>query len=160
MIYAAIDPSVNNIGVAVHNTETQMVDTHLYRPVRTDSLLFDARTVLQKIKTSILLNRPVDYLTIEYPNWQNSDKGLIAMQQGYTLDLAFQVGIFAAGFGLPSGSVFLPTPNIWKGNTPKLATEHRVQKKFGILQISEHEYDALGMILWTIKQTAPSRLPA
>ena len=97
----------------------------------------------------------VDVLVIEYPNWQGSAKGLIAMQMGYTLDLAFMAGAMASSFGVMPENLYLPTPMQWKGNMPKTATVHRVQKEFGILQISEHEFDAVGMIQWVRTQHSP-----
>lgn len=159
MLLLAIDPSVNNVGLAVYDTTTNKLKTRLLHPSRdfkgaaeSQSMLHLSISVLRTILIEFLQGRKIDKLVIEYPNWQGSTKGLIAMQKGYTLDLAFLGGVLASGFNLACANVYTPTPLGWKGNAPKSATEHRVQKEFGMLQISEHEYDAIGMIQWLKKQ--------
>lgn len=159
MLLLAIDPSVNNIGVALYDTTLKKLRTRLIHPNRTfrgaaesQSMVHLSIYVLRAILIEFLSGKQIDKLVIEYPNWQRSTKGLIAMQQGYTLDLAFLAGVLATGFKLCAADVYTPTPLQWKGNIPKDATKLRVQKEFGILQISEHEYDAVGMMQWLKKQ--------
>lgn len=150
-----IDPSVNNVGIALYDTQSSKLRTKLFHPKRDkDTPIY--RVVREiYVATSLFLQEKkdtVDCLIVEYPNWQNSTKGLIAMQQGYTLDLAFIVGYLAGRFNLSSDKVHLPTPLQWKKNIPKAATERRVQRKFGPLSISEHEFDAVGLLMWFLNQ--------
>lgn len=155
----AIDPSVNNIGLAIWNLTNNKIRTRLHHPVRTfananesQSMIQLANAALRFIWVDFLQGEKVDKLVVEYPAWQASTKGLIAMQKGYTLDLAFLAGAMATGFKLSSQDVYTPTPLQWKGNAPKTATQHRVQKQFGMLQISEHEVDAIGLAMWAKTQ--------
>lgn len=158
MTILAIDPSVNNVGLARYNTDTKKLRTWLHHPSRkligaskTQSMVHLGNSILRFILVEFLQGEKIDELVIEYPQWQGSTKGLIAMQKGYTLDLAFLTGVLATGFRLASCNVYTPTPMEWKGNIPKKATEKRVEKKFGSLQISEHEYDAIGLLLWRME---------
>lgn len=144
----AIDPSIRNVGVACYWTDTNELLTKIIRPpsFKRDQLLFLAKNILSQLEDWMY---NLDILVVEYPNWQGTSKGAIAAQQGYTLDLAFMVGLFVAQFS--KAKTFLPTPMQWKGNLKKEATQHRVQKQFGELNITEHEYDAVGMIQWYLQ---------
>ena len=148
----AVDPSVNNIGLACYNSDTKELRTQLFHPKKGREKAAMGIEILRHVLLFFLQGEKVDYMVVEYPNWQGSAKGLIAMQKGYTLDLAFVCGILAAGLPLSSNKIFLPTPLEWKGNAPKSATEYRVKKRFGILQISEHEYDALGLLMYAMEK--------
>lgn len=156
----AIDPSIRNVGFAFFQTENpkltqdRFLSTYLHHPLeikRGNHLRMQAigQDILQFLHLRVLQGKKINRLVIEYPQWENSQRGAIASEQGYTLDLAYICGLIVAYSNLPSSSsVLLPTPLIWKGNLPKKATESRVQQKFGTLQISEHEYDACGLLLW------------
>lgn len=152
MILLAVDPSVNNIGLACYNTDTKELRTKLFHPPKGEDIQVVGAAILRYLYISFVYREKVDKLVVEYPNFQGSEKGLIAMQKGYTLDLAYICGVLSTGLQLASSNVFLPTPLVWKGNMPKKATEARVQRKFGTLQISEHEYDAVGMLMWLMKE--------
>lgn len=157
----AVDPSVNNVGLALYDTETKRLQTHTHHPPNrkgkggeTQEMSHMMAGVFRFIYISLLQGKKIDKLVVEYPNWQGSERGLIAAQQGYTLDLAFIAGHLASSFGLTPSNIYLPTPSQWKGNAPKAATQARVQRMFGTLQIDEHAYDAVGMIMWLMKQLA------
>ena len=146
----AIDPSVNNVGVAFYDTETEQLKTTCFHPKRNKdtTVLAVAKQIVSHLHLNGNGRGQVDAIVIEQPNWQGSTKGLIAMQQGYTLDLAFLVGYLSSWLWCPL--TFLPTPMQWKGTVPKAATKKRVERRFGELQVSEHEYDAIGMIMWLL----------
>lgn len=148
----AVDPSVNNVGLAWYDTDCDVLRTRLLHPPKMDNMAKQGAYIVRYIYMDFLQGKKIDKLVIEYPNWQNSEKGLIAMQQGYTLDLAYICGVIAAGLNLASANIYLPTPLEWKGNLPKQATMKRVQDRFGFLKISEHEYDAVGLLQWLRKQ--------
>jgi len=147
----AIDPSVNNVGIAFYDTETKQLKTSCFHPKRNKdtTVLAVAKQIVSHMHLSGK-GRQMDVVVIEQPNWQGSTKGLIAMQQGYTLDLAFLVGYISCWLCCPI--TYLPTPMQWKGTIPKEATQRRVEKQFGELNITEHEFDAIGMIQWVLSK--------
>lgn len=129
------------------------IKTKLFHPTKKKTEL--TCQVMPRIANEILrfifltlYNELPDVLVIEYPQWEGSERGAIASQKGYTLNLAFLAGYIGGYYALPFTKKYFPTPRDWKGNMPKSATVHRVQKYFGTLQISEHEMDAVGLILW------------
>lgn len=149
----AIDPSVNNIGLAYYKTD----DTDLTIPRLETSLFHPEKSASLQKKGNQLCRflylrgwQRINKLIIEYPQWEASQRGAIAAQQGYTLDIAYLCGHLVGWAKLGSEDVLLPTPIQWKGNLPKKATEHRVKEKFGFItsQISEHEIDACGLLFW------------
>ncbi len=159
MLILAIDPSINNVGTALYDTLTQKLKTKLIKPSRSlagaaesQSMVCIGHDILRVLIVEVLQGKKVDKLIIEYPQWENSERGAIAAQKGYTLDLAFIAGMVGGGFGLATNNIYAPTPMMWKGNRPKTATKADVKRVFGSLQISEHEVDAVGLILWGLEQ--------
>jgi hypothetical protein len=146
----AIDPSINNVGIALYSTEEKKLQTRLYHPPN-GSLLRKADSIHLQLHLLTFGCFP-DVIIIEYPQWQASTKGITAAKQGYTLDLAFLVGYILSKWTGKGCIHFMPTPTEWKGQTPKKATEERVKKMFGDLKISEHEFDACGMIIWYLEE--------
>lgn len=152
----AIDPSVNNVGIAYYDTETKEIKTSCFHPNRTGKIGMDTRQIYSHLILRYGLlqkEKKPDVLILEYPNWQGSTKGLIAMQQGYTIDLAFVVGHLSGLINAPHCQ--MPTPLDWKKNIPKAATQARVRRYFSpqsFNHISEHEFDALGMIIWYLER--------
>lgn len=146
----AIDPSVNNVGIAWYSTEEKKLSTKLYHPPKR---LTQVAIAIQIIKAIQLLHAPIDVIIMEYPQYEGSARGAIASQKGYTLDLAFLCGFIGGFFDLGSAKTLMPTPREWKGNRPKTATEFEVLKEFPHLtnEVSEHEIDAVGMILWFLR---------
>ncbi len=100
-------------------------------------------------------------MVIEYPEWQASERGIIAAQKGYTLDLAFVVGYLCGSLGIPASKCHTPTPNGWKGNLPKKAVGLRFERRFlaSAKEVSDHEFEAAMMIDWLLKQPS-QELPA
>ncbi len=150
----AIDPSVNNVGIAWHDNELGTTKSSLFKPTR-HTMPCICHAICSHLALTVLQKgeRP-DFVILEYPQWEASERGLIAMQKGYTLDLAFIVGFIAGRLNLAPANILVPTPRDWKKNIPKAATELRVKRYFGSnlrAGISEHEYDALGLILWYLK---------
>lgn len=154
----AIDPSIHNVGMAFCDTEKkESIKTHMHHlnvnfkdPTQKMSLI--SSNIFAHVKAFIGPTTKIDRLVIEYPNWQPSTKGKIAAQKGYTLDLAFIAGFIAGEMSLFPWNIYLPIPTEWKGNVPKKVTQHRVEKQFGMLQISEHEFDAIGLLMWLMKK--------
>lgn len=152
-----IDPSINNVGIALYNTETCDLKMQTFHPKRPAPIANIGVQIARHILISFLQGekRP-DALVIEYPEWQNSERGIIAMQQGYTLDLAFVVGFLCGSLGIKASACHTPTPSQWKGNLPKKAVGLRFERRFLACskEISDHEFEAAMMIDWFLKQPA------
>lgn len=145
----AIDPSVNNVGIAWYSTEEKKLSTKLFHPPKDWKMVSIAIQIIKSIQTM----KEFDVIIMEYPQYEGSARGDIASKKGYTLDLAFLCGFIGGFFDLGSAKTLTPTPREWKGNRPKTATAFDVYKEFPslILNMSEHEIDAVGMILWYLK---------
>lgn len=157
MIILGIDPSVNNVGIALWNTDTNECQTWTFHPKRTkDTPIVQVGHQLARYLFITVLQGKIrpDLVVAEYPQWEASERGLIAMQQGYTLDLAFMVGYAVSTLGLVPTKVLLPTPFEWKGNMPKTAVKARFEKHFQCSadDISDHEYEAAMMAVWGYKE--------
>lgn len=158
MIILGLDPSVNNVGLALLNSDTGDCQTWTFHPKRTkETPMTQVGAQLARfIFLSVLQGkiRP-DLVVAEYPQWEGSERGLIAAQQGYTLDLAFIVGYAVATLGLVPTKIMTPTPMEWKGNMPKTAVKARFEKYFEISAdgISDHEYEAAMMAVWGLAET-------
>jgi len=144
----AIDPSINNVGFALYDTESEIIRTKIFHPKSSGIIMDVCDQILNFYRKEFAIS--VDVLIAEFPQWENSTRGEISMKQGHLFNLACIVGFLAAGIN--SLVKLTPTPKGWKGQTPKVATEHRVKKQFGDLNCSEHEYDAIGMIQWYLKK--------
>lgn len=158
MRFLGVDPSVNDVGLAFYNDEAETLKTHTFKPIRGERTTTNiAIQIVRFMQISILQGekRP-DYLVLEHPQWENSDRGHKAAAKGYTLDLAFLIGFIAGCSGLAGTKIFTPTPMEWKGNRPKTATEAQVKKKFPNLRVTDHEYDAVGLILWLRNEKLPA----
>jgi hypothetical protein len=153
MLILAIDPSINNVGLALYNTETGKLITRVLHPpkLQRQYLLSWICNQIQCVE----FFKNINTLVIEYPTFQNSAKGRIAAQKGYTLDLAYIAGYISAECKLKPSCIHLPTPQQWKGNLPKAAVGRRFQRRFGIdpETITDHEYEAAMMIAWCMDST-------
>lgn len=154
MIILGIDPSINNVGLALYNTDSQILKTHVFHPKRPASIANIGVQIARFIIISFLQGekRP-DALVIEYPEWQNSERGIIAMQQGFTLDLAFVVGFLCGSLGIKASACYTPTPSQWKGNLPKKAVGLRFERRFLVStkNLTDHEFESAMMIDWYLK---------
>ncbi len=143
MKYIAIDPSINNIGVAIMNDGDLTTRTLSPTEKGKDYLMSFLRVAFRNVQCDVLI--------CEYPNFQTSQRGIIAAQQGYTLNLAFVCGFVAAI--IDAKKVVMATPTEWKGQTPKHIIGARYTQWTGedFNEISDHEYEAAMMIEWYIR---------
>lgn len=145
-----IDPSVNHVGVAYKRSRAHDVEWFQVNPTRGDESgirrLVAAQEIVRKLK--IMCVDDAEYGVIEYPNFQESQRGHIAAQQGYTLDLAFVCGYLVCN--MPNTKWLMPTPNKWKGNQPKDAVGKKFTRWTGkdYLTVSDHCFEAAMMIKW------------
>lgn len=147
MLILAVDPSINNVGLALYDTETKKLTTKVLHPPK-----LKRQYLLSWIDVTIKIGFVVvpDILIIEYPTFQHSSRGHIAAQKGYLFDLAYIAGYLSAQSGLDPSCIHLPTPQQWKGNLPKAAVGRRFERRFGISadSITDHEFEAAMMIAW------------
>lgn len=147
----AVDPSVKNIGLAILQIETKTLwlDTiSLDLRRRHVGLPLVLHTIALGIRNRIRSGR-VTSLIAEYPQYEQSERGIIAAQQGYTLDLAAVCGYLAGKFQVPPLSVHFYTPVQWKGQRPKSATEAAFKRQYSIenfARLTDHEVDACMML--------------
>lgn len=148
MLILGIDPSINNVGVAILDTETEVLFTDCFHPVRDKNTSMSVVSVrIARHIHTILQGKKVDMMVLEFPQWEDSERGWVAMKQGHILNLAFIVGYLAASFGLPASKVFTPTVQEWKGSMPKKAIEDRFKESFPDMKIpSDHEFEAAMLI--------------
>lgn len=156
-----LDPSVNNVGLALWDSELNILQTDVFHPRRSkDTPMPEIGTqIVRHILTTFLQGeKDIQYAVMEFPQWENSTRGAIAMQQGYTLDLAYIVGhvagVLTCNLRLAATKIFTPTPMEWKKNLPKDAVGLRFQKRYGVSpsEVSDHEFEAAMMIDWAIKE--------
>jgi len=150
-----IDPSVNNVGIAFYDTQTHKLKTVTFQPKRTkDTPIANvAVQITRYILISVLQGekRP-DLAVMEYPQWEDSERGRMAMQKGYIHQLAFIVGYLCGNLGLASSCLYTPTPMEWKKNIPKKAIGIRFERRFLVPanSVSDHEFEAAMMIDWLL----------
>jgi hypothetical protein len=153
--YLAIDPSVNNVGIAFYDDVTDKLKTHTFNPLREGRNTTNiAIQILRFLHVTVLQGekRP-DYLVMEHPQWENSDRGHKAAARGYTLDLAYLIGFIGGSVGLAGSKIYTPTPLEWKGNRPKTAVGYAFEKRFSVpaKSVTDHEFEAAMMIDWLIE---------
>lgn len=136
----SIDPSVNNVGVAMLQLDEfkQIVKVRetTIQPVG-NTLIAKAENLYKKIDK--WLPDMVNFVVIEYPQFMMGQRGLISAQKGYTLDLAFICGYLAS---MLDSKAFLYTPMQWKGTKSKQATQAQYKRVLDYDYINEHSCDA------------------
>jgi len=153
----AIDPSINHIGLAYRRSDAERVQWSQINPPQSrgewkSDLRERVDLILAKIRVLSLYDTNVGI--IEYPAFQNSTRGHIAAQMGYTLDLAYICGAVVAS--MPNTKWYLPTPQQWKGQQPKMAIGIKFTRWTGVdyNTVSDHCYEAAMMIKWYLDSVA------
>lgn len=158
MIFAAIDPSINNIGLAILQThgkgEVWLNRALTFYPDEEDKIADKVEKAFKYfVKNGWVYTSPPMQLIMEYPQYMTAQRGIIAAQKGYTLDLAFICGLFQGLFQIPNDDVFLYTPQQWLGNRPKTATEAKFKRVFPHNKPeSEHSTDAAMLGYYHLKK--------
>jgi len=152
-----IDPSVNNVGLAFYDTQSHALNTATFHPKRDKDtpIVNVAIQIARYITISFLQGRKrPDLAVMEYPQWEDSDRGRMAMQKGYIHNLAFVVGYLCSNIGLAGSCIYTPTPMQWKKNIPKKAIGIRFTRRFLVdyKTISDHEFEAAMMIDWLLAE--------
>jgi hypothetical protein len=159
----SIDPSVNNVGWCLLNTEGKTIRerwrTGLIKPeginyaMRCVSLLQELQVILQGLETK------VHHLVTEWPTFFDSSVGHMAARQNYTVNLAGICGFMAGSLRMDHRSWHMVTATEWKGSVAKNVTQRKMFRHFGkkfLGKISEHEIDATMLLHYWIKIKASS----
>lgn len=150
MLILAVDPSVNNVGLALYDTKTEKLKTRTFHPPKVKRQ-YIVNSIIRTILIEFLpIGEKIGVLIVEYPNFQNSVKGQIAAQKGYTLDLAYIAGALTTALTISPDNVHLPTPMEWKGTAPKAAIGRRFERRWKIPadSVTDHQFEAAMMIDW------------
>lgn len=154
----SFDPSVNNCGVAAYVKDVGFIYRQIKLPDDLGRIAI-ARVITYEItKFAESQNLLGKVLVCEYPQFFTAQRGKIAATKGYTLDLAFIVGWVACTFSAQGWFIKLYTPNQWKGTMNKEAVGKKFTRMTGIdyQNISDHEYEAVMMLDYYIKQSKKS----
>lgn len=95
-----------------------------------------------------------DVLVCEWPAFYAGEKGAIAAQQGYTINLA-GIAMYVAGFfQVDFRKLFLYTAPKWKGTVKKAVTARRFFRMFGEneMKVDHNAIDACMMLVWHCKE--------
>jgi hypothetical protein len=137
-ILLAIDPSVNSLGFACYNMGAGGnqfdLDSGAWKygtihPVG-KYVQHKWRDIYTKLIGRLEGLTPTHYAA-EWPTYFSGQKGMIAAQEGYTIDLAGVVGYLAGRIGFKVDWIALWTPQQWKGSVPKSVTEGKFVRLFG-----------------------------
>jgi hypothetical protein len=154
----AIDTSIAACGVALFRDNQINCNT-----IRTDAddtavercqLIWDKLTNLFYDKSGI---RRLDVVLIEYPTFQQSDRGRIAAAGGGLIKIATVAGYLAAKLDSCKQVKFI-TPSMWKGMLSKDQTRSRIMKhkllgpQLSLMKFDHNAADAVGMIEWYISR--------
>jgi len=147
--YIAIDPSKRNIGIAykIGDMPIQWAQVN-FAPCEGESRASElgrcCKSIMSKIRMLGLQNANAGF--IEYPNFQMSERGQIAAQKGYTIDLGFVCGYIMGQ--MPKTVWTLETPIQWKGTQPKEAIGIKFTQWLGVNYetVSDHCFEAAMML--------------
>ena len=147
MKYLAIDPSVNNVGFAI--MQDNEWEWGVWNPPRAGGLPETCDWLAERV-----LEVEPDELILEYPIFMIAQRGIIAAQKGYTIDLGAICGWIAGASRLPSGDIYFYTPNQWKGQLKKQMVEFRFLRKFGTEHkgTPDHAFEAAMLLDYHVKR--------
>lgn len=102
----------------------------------------------------IQLGFEFDTLVIEWPAFYTGDKGAVAAQQGYTINLAGIAMYIAGFFQIDFRRLFLYTAPTWKGTIKKAITARRFFKLFDVrdVDVDHDQVDAAMMLVYHLKK--------
>jgi hypothetical protein len=135
----AIDPSINNLGFAIYDMGKGKDQYNLDSGAWTYGLINPKGKYLQhrwrdayrQLVDHWLEGRMITHLVSEWPTFFKSEKGLIAAQEGYTIEIASIVAYLAGRLNVKADYISMFTPQRWKGSVPKHVTEGKFKRLFG-----------------------------
>ena len=136
-VLLAIDPSVNNLGYAMYDMGAGANQFDLDSGAWTYGVIHPKGKYIQHKWRDCYrqlmdrLDKTPSHYAAEWPTYFSGQRGMIAAQEGYTLDLAGVVGYLAGRIGFKVDWIALWTPQQWKGSVPKHVTERKFVRLFG-----------------------------
>lgn len=155
-VLIGVDPSINDCGIAVVMFSTQSAVPILaltrnldLRPI---PILADKASEICRLLKVYKERYKVRHIISEFPTFQNSTRGNIAAQKGYTLNLAYLVGFIEGQF--PTDSIHY-TPSQWKGSQNKEMVGKKFQRLFNIdyQNLTDHEFEAAMVTVYHYNKT-------
>lgn len=145
----SLDPSVaNKAGWATFDTETK--EWH-WGAWELSGVNFKQRC--NDLKDYITMEiGEFDFLICEWPAFYGGDKGAVAAQQGYTINLA-GIAMFCIGWLQLSPKQYeLVTAPQWKGSVPKQVTQRRFYQAFDlkVRDVDHNAVDATMLLYWWV----------
>lgn len=142
----AIDPSVNSVGWATYDTETEEYQWGMWS-IHGLNYKMRCTDIRQYIEAEI---GEFDKLLCEWPAFYGGDKGAVAAQQGYTINLAGVAMYIAGWFHISHQNLELITAPMWKGQVPKAVTARRFYQTFDVKMrdVDHNAIDATMMLVW------------
>jgi len=147
-VLLAVDPSVNNLGWAMYNMgaggncyDLKAWSYGLIQPYLVEKK--DRKGIVKPMWRQHkwkhiyheLIKRldgiqPTHFVS-EWPTFMTGERGALAVQLDYTIDLAGIVGYLAGRLAIKPDWIALYTPLKWKGSVPKSVTETKFVRLFG-----------------------------
>lgn len=158
--WIAIDPSINACGVAYCHEGKVKAGT--LRPVHSTDLIVRCMSLISKLD-GFLYHEHITRATvlIEWPTFQNSERGRMAAVQGDIIKLGCVCGWLGAWLVSRCESVRHVTPQQWKGCLDKDTTWARTVRRFAPGTFSEgldhNAHDAVALMIWGMDQN--SKIP-
>jgi len=124
----SIDPSAaQRVGWAIYDTEEKEWD---WGHIDIEGLNFKVRCRnLADSLAALQLN--FEQIVFEWPTYYHGERGQIAAQQNFTVNLAGIVMFIAGWFQMEPKDYFHYTAPQWKGTVPKQVTARKFLKLFG-----------------------------
>jgi hypothetical protein len=134
-VLLAIDPSVNNLGWACYDFsrgEPYDISNWSYGLIHPKGkhLQHKWKDAYLQLREHFRAVKPTHY-ACEWPMYFGGEKGKIAAQEGYTINIAGMAAFIAGRFQIRGEFISLWTPVQWKGSVPKYVTERKFIRLFG-----------------------------
>ena len=151
--FMCIDPGIRVSGVAVWDIKE---DEPMFTDViRIPKILPWQRAVSEtawRIKMLIAELKVATVICESMELWSGSAKSQASASKGDLFNLMYLVGYLGATVTHSfSGTMRLLPPSEWKGQLSKAAVMNRIKKELG-RKYRDHEADAVGMCLYTLKR--------
>ncbi|KKN52377.1 hypothetical protein LCGC14_0612940 [marine sediment metagenome] len=144
----AIDPSINNLGWAILNSNCIRVfsGTIKVKGMISASIVARIGAVLRGLETTVA-GLSFDVMVIEQPEPWGAYKSMASDKSGAMQKLTLIVGALAQWGMIAKGleNTHLIKVSTWKGQLPKGITQERMEKKYGCTFKTDHEADAVGL---------------
>jgi len=147
MRFIFIDPSINNIGVAVFTQDGDLEDFFEIKTSRTLKWTRRVSYVVTLLLSKFKQNNT--HVVIEMPVYFSGGRGRYAYAGEKVQKLYYAVGAYKTAFEVQGFLVELVTVTQSRKNLPKRVSQRRVEKVFGAgVSDSEHVLDAIYLGMW------------